>query len=84
MSVFTVRHVSTYRYARPVRFGPHRLMMRPRSISGSMVSGAALVAASMLGAAATSTPATTPAIEILTRSGATILTRAGATVVARG
>jgi hypothetical protein len=31
----------------------------------------------------TSTPATTPAIEILTRSGATILTRAGATVVAR-
>jgi transglutaminase-like putative cysteine protease len=30
MSVFTVRHVSTYRYARPVRFGPHRLMMRPR------------------------------------------------------
>jgi hypothetical protein len=30
-----------------------------------------------------STPATTPAVEILTRSGATILTRAGATVVAR-
>jgi transglutaminase-like putative cysteine protease len=30
MSVFTVRHVSTYRYARPVSFGPHRLMVRPR------------------------------------------------------
>jgi transglutaminase-like putative cysteine protease len=30
MSVFTVRHVSTYRYARPVTFGPHRLMVRPR------------------------------------------------------
>lgn len=30
MSLFTVRHVSTYRYARPVTFGPHRLMVRPR------------------------------------------------------
>jgi hypothetical protein len=36
-----------------------------------------------LRAALISTPATTPAVEILTRSGATILTRAGATVVAR-
>ncbi len=25
-----VRHVTEYRYARPVRFMPHRLMLRPR------------------------------------------------------
>ncbi len=25
-----VRHVTTYRYAQPVTFGPHRLMLRPR------------------------------------------------------
>jgi transglutaminase-like putative cysteine protease len=28
---FTVRHVSTYRYAEPVGFGEHRMMFRPRS-----------------------------------------------------
>lgn len=25
-----IRHATTYRYAEPVRFGPHRLMLRPR------------------------------------------------------
>jgi len=30
MQNLTVRHVSTYRYDRAVRFGPHRLMFRPR------------------------------------------------------
>ncbi|MDB5651733.1 MAG: transglutaminase [Hyphomicrobiales bacterium] len=30
MTIFSVRHVTTYRYARPVRFGEHRLMFRPR------------------------------------------------------
>ncbi len=25
-----IRHATTYRYAAPVRFGPHRLMLRPR------------------------------------------------------
>lgn len=30
MKRLSVRHVSEYRYARPVRFGPHRLMFRPR------------------------------------------------------
>ncbi|WP_439495514.1 transglutaminase family protein [Bosea sp. (in: a-proteobacteria)] len=25
-----IRHATTYRYAQPVRFGPHRLMLRPR------------------------------------------------------
>ncbi|TCT04768.1 transglutaminase family protein [Aquabacter spiritensis] len=26
----TIRHTTTYRFHRPVRFGPHRLMLRPR------------------------------------------------------
>ena len=25
-----IRHATTYRYAQPVAFGPHRLMLRPR------------------------------------------------------
>lgn len=28
--MLSIRHVTTYRYARPVRLGPHRLMFRPR------------------------------------------------------
>lgn len=30
MPIYRVRHVTSYRYARPVRFGPHRLLFRPR------------------------------------------------------
>jgi transglutaminase-like putative cysteine protease len=30
MTVVTVRHRTVYRYANPVQFGPHRLMLRPR------------------------------------------------------
>jgi Bacterial transglutaminase-like N-terminal region len=30
MRILTVRHATTYRYARPVTFGQHRLMLRPR------------------------------------------------------
>ena len=30
MKPLTVRHTTAYRYARPVAFGPHRLMLRPR------------------------------------------------------
>ena len=30
MSVLSVRHVTTYDYKRPVRFGDHRIMFRPR------------------------------------------------------
>ena len=30
MKLLTVRHATTYRYTRPVRFGRHRLMLRPR------------------------------------------------------
>src|SRR3954447_8066004 len=30
MNPLSVRHTTSYRYARPVAFGPHRLMLRPR------------------------------------------------------
>lgn len=30
MTVFSVRHVTSYEYVRPVEFGDHRLMFRPR------------------------------------------------------
>ena len=30
MSILTIRHVTTYRYSRPVRLGDHRMMLRPR------------------------------------------------------
>ena len=30
MTILTVTHLTTYRYVRPVRFGEHRLMLRPR------------------------------------------------------
>src|SRR6476660_7017322 len=30
MTILTVRHVTTYRYRRPVSFGEHRMMLRPR------------------------------------------------------
>ena len=30
MTVFRVRHITEYRYRRPVRFGEHRIMFRPR------------------------------------------------------
>ena len=30
MRILTVRHITTYRYAEPVRFGEHRMMFRPR------------------------------------------------------
>ncbi|MGV1772029.1 transglutaminase family protein [Agrobacterium vitis] len=30
MTIFSVRHITSYRYKRPVEFGEHRLMFRPR------------------------------------------------------
>src|SRR5580692_12326385 len=30
MQLLTVRHVTTYQYRKPVRFGEHRMMLRPR------------------------------------------------------
>ena len=29
--IIEVEHTTTYRYAQPVRFGPHRVMFRPRT-----------------------------------------------------
>ena len=30
MPILTIRHVTTYHYRRPVAFGEHRIMLRPR------------------------------------------------------
>jgi transglutaminase-like putative cysteine protease len=30
MTILTVKHVTTYSYAAPVRLGEHRMMLRPR------------------------------------------------------
>src|SRR5271154_1948863 len=30
MTILTVSHKTVYRYAKPVRFGDHRMMLRPR------------------------------------------------------
>ena len=42
MKVLTVRHATTYRYARLVTFGPHRLMLRPRDSHDLRLVGAEL------------------------------------------
>lgn len=35
MSSLTIRHVTTYRYRKPVAFGEHRMMLRPRRLPRS-------------------------------------------------
>jgi transglutaminase-like putative cysteine protease len=42
MRLLTVRHATTYRYARPVSFGQHRLMLRPRDSHDLRLVGAEL------------------------------------------
>ena len=42
MQRLTVKHVTTYRYAQPVGFGPHRLMFRPRDSHDLRLVSAAL------------------------------------------
>lgn len=42
MKLLTVRHATTYRYARPVAFGQHRLMLRPRDSHDLRLVGAEL------------------------------------------
>jgi transglutaminase-like putative cysteine protease len=37
MASLTIRHVTTYRYRKPVAFGEHRLMFRPRDTEGQKV-----------------------------------------------
>ena len=43
MPLLTVTHRTTYRYARPVRFGDHRLMLRPRDSHDLRLLSATLV-----------------------------------------
>jgi transglutaminase-like putative cysteine protease len=42
MPALTIRHVTTYRYRRPVAFGEHRMMLRPRDSHDQKVIGATL------------------------------------------
>lgn len=42
MKLLTVRHATTYRYAAPVMFGQHRLMLRPRDSHDLRLVGAEL------------------------------------------
>ena len=42
MRLLTVRHATTYRYKRPVSFGQHRLMLRPRDSHDLRLVGAEL------------------------------------------
>jgi transglutaminase-like putative cysteine protease len=42
MSTLTIRHVTTYRYRRPVAFGEHRMMLRPRDAQDQRVIEAGL------------------------------------------
>lgn len=43
MTIYCVRHVTTYRYKRKVRFGQHRLMFRPRDSFDQRLLDASLV-----------------------------------------
>jgi transglutaminase-like putative cysteine protease len=45
MTTFRVRHVTAYSYRRPVRFGRHRLMFRPRDSHDQRLLGAELAVA---------------------------------------
>jgi transglutaminase-like putative cysteine protease len=42
MPTLTIRHVTTYRYGRPVAFGEHRMMLRPRDSHDQRVIEASL------------------------------------------
>ena len=42
MPLLTIRHLTTYRYRRPVAFGEHRMMLRPRDSHGQRVIEASL------------------------------------------
>ena len=43
MTAFRVRHTTTYTYRRPVRFGRHRVMFRPRDSHDQRLTGADLL-----------------------------------------
>ena len=42
MPTLTIRHVTTYRHRRPVAFGEHRMMLRPRDSHDQAVIEASL------------------------------------------
>jgi transglutaminase-like putative cysteine protease len=42
MTIYAVRHITDYRYRRPVEFGEHRLMFRPRDSYDQTLLGATL------------------------------------------
>jgi transglutaminase-like putative cysteine protease len=42
MATLTIYHVTTYRYRKPVQFGEHRMMFRPRDTEGQKVTAAHL------------------------------------------
>ena len=42
MPTLTIRHLTTYRYLRPVAFGEHRMMLRPRDSHDQRVIEASL------------------------------------------
>ena len=42
MPIFAVRHLTVYRYVRPVAFGEHRMMFRPRDSYDQRLIGARL------------------------------------------
>ncbi|NEI72863.1 transglutaminase family protein [Rhizobium lusitanum] len=42
MTIFSVRHKTTYRYVRPVKFGRHRLLFRPRDSFDQTLLGCSL------------------------------------------
>ena len=45
MPILTVTHTTTYRYASPVTFGEHRMMMRPRDSHDLRLLGTSLLCA---------------------------------------
>ncbi len=42
MTILTVKHVTTYSYAAPVRLGEHRMMLRPRDSNDQRLLNATL------------------------------------------
>ncbi len=39
MPIFVIKHLTTYRYRKPVAFGEHRMMLRPRDDGDQVVLG---------------------------------------------
>ncbi len=59
MTILTVRHLTTYSYAAPVRLGEHRMMLRPRDSNDQRLLKASLEGSSLfqMGELASTSPA---------------------------